>query len=286
MRRLAVVLATVSSIVAAASSASAADLRVRYLLEERSLRSVEAASPVVIALFGDPACATVASTTTLALRDVDLLARVGTTTLRGAPKAPKTAELAHTLVNVPAVAPLYARVTGPGVVPVGGDCQVQTVAVPAQNVPVIVDAAGAVLGPYAVAADTGFPVWLRAFDGLTYAVSIEWGELRGVTDILYFEAADCSSPPLLFTDIYPQLLFFPSALRGDTLYHPIAAPSSRTVRAWSQSGETPPDCGGAAFVPPHHCCRPITGPTFTNEFLETGTTDVGHYVPPFRVELR
>ena len=271
---------------AVATPAAAADVRVSYLLDERALRAADASSPVRIGLYGDAACTAPAVETTLTLADVDVLVRVAATPLRGVPKAAKAVELRHTLRDVPPAAPLYARIDGNGVVPIGGACQVQTVGSPPHDSPMIVDGAGTVLGPYAVAADRGFPIWLRAFGDLTYGVAIEWGEIRGLADSLFFEAADCSSAPLVYADVYSLMMFFSSVSDGDVLYHPIAPPTQRVAHGSAYEVPTPADCASGTFVPPHHCCRAMTGAGFAADFLETGTTDITQYVPPFHVELR
>ncbi len=287
MTRIIALALVVAAAFGGAPPALAADVRVHYLLDERSIRTVEATAEVAIGLFTDAACATTLSTTSLALADVDLLARVTPTSLGATPKAPKAAELRHTLRGVPAAAPLYARVDGAGVVPIGGACQVQSVAVPTTDTPVLVDANGTVLGPYGVAADRGYPVWLRAAGDVSYAVVVEATEIRGLDYQLSYEAADCSSPPLIYADFYPVLLFFPSVSRGTTLYHPVGPPTQRVARAWSYEAEMPASCGGGAFVPPHHCCLPLPpNQIFANDYLETATTDIGQYQAPFRVELR
>lgn len=273
---------------ASPTPARTADVRVHYLLDERMLRAAGAATPVTIALFTDAACTAPSHETTLALGDVDLLLRVARTPLRGVPKAAKAVELRHTVRDVPPAAPLYARVTGADLAPIGDPCQVQTTAVaPARNSPVIVDGAGTVLGPYDVSASDGQPTWLRSAGDLSYAVAIEWGRIRGTEWQLFYEAADCSSPPLIYADYYSQLLFFPSVRVGDLLYYPAAPPIQRVTHASANEADTPADCGGGVFVPPRLCCRayPSTQ-TFAADFLETATTDVGGYEPPFHVELR
>jgi hypothetical protein len=285
--RTALLTFAVLSALIATPRADAADVRVHYLLDERALRAVDASSPVQIALFTDASCTAATFAAALALGDVDLLARVATTRLRGAPKAAKSADLSHTLRNVPAAAPLYARVTGPGIVPVGSACQIQNGAVPPRGMPVLVDAAGTVLGPYGLSADNGFPVWIRPFGDLTYAVVVESTTMHGDAPELYYEAADCSSAPLIYADYYSQLLFFQSVSRGTTLYYPASPPSQRVARARTYEAATPADCSSGAFVPPHHCCHAFSpGQTFPGDFLSTDTTDIGQYVAPFHVELR
>ncbi|MEO6027508.1 MAG: hypothetical protein ABIR79_11635 [Candidatus Binatia bacterium] len=285
--RTALLTFAVLSALLAPARADAADVRVHYLLEERALRAADASSPVHIALFTDAACTTATFEATLALGDVDLLARVAATRLRGAPKTPKSAELSHTLRSVPAAAPLYARVSGPGVVSVGSACQIQNVAVPPRGMPVLVDAAGTVLGPYGLSADRGFPVWIRPSGDLTYAVVVETTTMHGDAPDLYYEAADCSSAPLIYADYYSQLLFFQSVSRGTTLYYPVSSPSQHVARAHTYEAATPADCSSGAFVPPHHCCHAFSpGQSFPADFLATDTTDIGQYVAPFHVELR
>jgi hypothetical protein len=100
--------------VAHAGAAHAGDVPMRYLLEERAVRTVDASATATIELFTDPGCTVDVFATTLPLGDVDLLVRVPAMSLRGAPKPTKAAELRHVLHGVPAVAPLYARITGPG----------------------------------------------------------------------------------------------------------------------------------------------------------------------------
>lgn len=282
-------LAVVATVLHASSTpARGADVRVHYLLDERSLRAADAATPVTVALFPDSSCTAPSHETTLALGDVDLLVRVARTPLRGVPKPAKAVELRHTVRDVSPVAPLYARVTGAGLTPIGDPCQVQTTAVvPPRDSPVIVDGAGTVLGPYDVSAASGQPIWLRSAGDLSYGVAIEWGQIRGIEWQLFYEAADCSSPPLIYADYYSQLLFFPSVRVGDLLYYPTAPPAQRVTRATANEVDTSADCGGGVFVPPRLCCRAFTWTqTFAADFLETATTDVGGYQPPFHVELR
>lgn len=271
---------------AIATPAAAADVRLSYLVAERGLRTVDASTPVRIGLYGDAACSASLHETTLTLGDIDVLTRTAATPLRGAPKPAKAVELRHTLRDVPDAAPLYARIDGDGMIPIGPACQVQTVASPLRNSPVIVDGAGAVLGPYAVAADTGFPIWLRASGDLTYGVAVEWGEIRGLAWELYFETTDCSSTPLLYTDYYSLMMFFPSVSDGDVLYHPVAPPTQRVAHASAYEVPTPADCSSGTFVPPHHCCQAMSGSGFAADFLATGTIDITQYRPPFHVELR
>lgn len=270
-------------------AALAADLPVHYLLDERAIRKVDAASPATIALFTDARCAIGVFTTTLPLRDVDALVRVPATPLRGIPKPPKTAELRHTLHGVPAVAPLYARVTGNGITPIGIECQVQSIPAPPANTPVLIDGTGTVLGPYGVSTDyVGRPVWIRSSGDLTYTVSVDPTELYGSAWDLYFEAPDCSSPPLIYAQDYEIELFYGSVSHGSTLYYPLGAPSQRTVTAKSYWAATSANCGSdGIFAPPDHCCVPIVpGPSYTNEFIATATTDLGQFTPPFHAELR
>jgi hypothetical protein len=272
-----------------AIGALAADVPLKYLIEERPLRTTDASASVQIALFTDAACTASAFSTTLRLGDIDLLARVPAMTPRGSLAPVKAAEIRHTLRDVTAASPLYARVVGSGIVPVGGECQVQSIPVPPRNMPVLVDEVGTVLGPYGVATDLGRPIWLRAAGQLTYAIAVESNVLYGTTSSLYFEAPDCSSPPLIYADYYSQELFYPSVSRDRTLYHPAGTPTERVVTAKSEIGGTPAQCmaAGGAFVPPHHCCQAVgAGQTFRAQFIETGTFDLGQFVFPLHVELR
>ncbi len=269
--------------------ALATDVPVHYLLDERAIRTSDAASMVTIGLFTDPGCTVGVLETTLPLANIDVLARVSVTALRGTPKSAKIAELRHVLHGVPAVAPLYMRVVGAGVAPIGKVCQVQSVPAAPANMPVLVDATGTVLGPYGVSSDSsGRPAWIRSSGDLTYTVSVDPTELYGSDWELYFEAPDCSSSPLMVAEWYSLELFYGSVSHGSTLYYPIGSPSQRLVTARSYYAATPAKCGGGdVFAPPDHCCHAFTPtPTSSALYIETATTDLGQFVPPFHAELR
>lgn len=282
-------LALALALLARAASAAAADVPLRYLVDERALRTADAATTVDVGLFSDAACGSPTFQTTLRLGDVDLLARVPGTALRGAAKPPRMAELRHVLHEAPPSAPLYARVAGTGIVPIGGDCQAQTIATPPQSAPMLVDAAGTMLGPYGVVTDFGGgPSLLRGSGDLVYSLTVYTTALGGTAWELFFEAPDCSSPPLIYSEYYSYELVFGSVLHGSTLYYPAGATSQRTVRSESYAAPAPGDCNGyGTFVPPDHCCVPLVpGPTFDGVFTPTATLDLAQFQPPFHVELR
>lgn len=272
-----------------AAAARAADLPIRYLLDERALRTADATTTVDVALAADAACAVPTFQTTLRLGDVDLLARVPATALHGSAKPPRMAELRHVLHDVPVSAPLYVRIDGAGIVPIGGACQVQTVATPPQSAPTLVDAAGTVLGPYGVVTDFGGgPALLRGSGDVIYSLTVYTTALEGTAWELFFEAPDCSSPPLIYSEYYSYELVYGSVAHGSTLYYPVGQAGQRAVRARSYAASAPNDCGGyGAFVPPDHCCVPLpVGTTFDGTFIPTTTLDLAQFQPPFHVELR
>src|SRR5438552_12115917 len=105
--------------------AQGADLPVSYLVNLTALRaSAPAGTPLKFALYIDDACTTEVASQVVTVENVviEWLIQVTPT---GATPAPRTARLTATLNGVTAGGNLYLTVTGPGIKPVGGTCQVQ-----------------------------------------------------------------------------------------------------------------------------------------------------------------
>ncbi len=107
--------------------APAADLPVLYTVEEKPLKTMAiAGTSLTFELFRDPNCMGAAVyTTSILVENVTTIRRLKQLTPKGDTKLPNTDELSVTLPNVTASGNLYLKVTGTGVVPVGGACQAQ-----------------------------------------------------------------------------------------------------------------------------------------------------------------
>jgi hypothetical protein len=187
----------------------------------------------------------------------------------GSATPPKTAELSQTLTGVSAIGNLYLKVTGAGVVPVGGSCQAQAAAVqaPAPLLSLVVkDANGAVVGVPGTRHDS--PVSLEVFFP---GVSVVYG---GITtsgflerDVLMFTSSDCTGPALtarLADSVLPTLGVCRPALQkvyGAGLPTGAFAHNSGSYLAVSSAlpGHTPHTAlscstAGGTFLPPSECC--------------------------------
>src|SRR5437899_11904636 len=105
--------------------AQGADVPVSYLVNLNALRaSAPAGTPLRFALYIDDACTTEVASQVVNVENVviEWLIQVTPT---GATPAPRTVRLTATLNGVTAGGNLYLTVTGPGIKPVGGTCQVQ-----------------------------------------------------------------------------------------------------------------------------------------------------------------
>jgi hypothetical protein len=123
-------LAALMAVMTGASLAQAVDVPVTYTVEEKPLKNAIAGSTVVFELHADDLCTAAIHTEIVPIEDVTLITKLGQFTPKGDVKLPKTVELRTTLVGVPASPALYLRVSGGGVVPVGGACQAIVSAVP------------------------------------------------------------------------------------------------------------------------------------------------------------
>src|SRR2546429_1491667 len=106
--------------------AQGADLPVSYLVNPNALRaSATAGTPLTFALYIDDACTTQVASQVVNVENVNVIEWLIRVTPTGATPAPRTARLTATLNGVTAGGNLYLTVTGPGIKPVGGACQVQ-----------------------------------------------------------------------------------------------------------------------------------------------------------------
>jgi hypothetical protein len=105
-------------------AASAADLRVAYDVDAKTLRQVASDSPLTFELYGDPACASNRlAAHTVAVGEVDLIEKVASVRLVGNAKRPPIARLVEAVPDGGDVPAQFVLVRGEGIAPVGGECQ-------------------------------------------------------------------------------------------------------------------------------------------------------------------
>jgi len=123
-----------AALLALPSLARAADLPVRYTVQEKPLKTAIAGTSLTFELFRDSACTTPAvHSASVLIENVTLITKLKQLTPKGDTKLPSTDELALTLTGVTAAGNLYLKVTGTGIVPIGGACQAQAAQVIAAN---------------------------------------------------------------------------------------------------------------------------------------------------------
>ncbi len=132
-------LLALAAVIAAPCVARAADLPVSYTVDEKMLKLAIAGTNVTFDLYTDSACAgPIAHTETVAIENVDIISRLKLFKAKGAlVKPPKTDELRHTLTGVAVTVSgaLYLKVTGTGVSPLSGACQIQSAQVTRSDLP-------------------------------------------------------------------------------------------------------------------------------------------------------
>jgi hypothetical protein len=106
-----------------ATTASADDVAVSYLVDEKALKAAVAGTEVTFSLYADLACAVLLDAVPVNVEDL-VIERVKLLRPKGAAKPPRVARLGATLLDVPAGG-RHLTVTGTGIVPIGGACQAQ-----------------------------------------------------------------------------------------------------------------------------------------------------------------
>ncbi len=130
--------AVVLTLLAAASAAHAADVRVAYLVDAKALKAGAPAGTVLtFEVHASAACNAAVASAVVNVEDVTLLATVRAAGVTAGPKPRKQMiEMRHVLTGVAPQTAFYLRVTGSGIVPVGGACQLQHASLGATGVTV------------------------------------------------------------------------------------------------------------------------------------------------------
>ena len=114
------------------ASAAHADVAARYAVDQKALKATLSTDMLAFAVYEDAACAELLFDVALSAGDAAITyEQPKLKKIKGGPKPTKTTIIA-TVLSPPAFSgPLFLRVTGPGVISVGSDCQVQEGAAPA-----------------------------------------------------------------------------------------------------------------------------------------------------------
>jgi hypothetical protein len=108
------------------STVRALDVPTRYLVQDAPLRAgAPSGTNLTFDLFDDAACTSMVASQVVAIDAVTVVSRLKSLVPRGGTRPPKSDELLLTIAGAPEDGPLYLRVTGPGVTPIGTACQVQ-----------------------------------------------------------------------------------------------------------------------------------------------------------------
>jgi len=252
-----------------AAAAPAADVDVRYVVERAPLRVLPATAEIVIELHADAACDAAVASQTIALADLQPIVDLTRVRLHGAPRGPRAVELRHVATNLPAVAAVYARVRGDGVVPIGDSCQVQTfIPLPTVPHPTVRDSNGTFVGVVALIDYYGTNgIFADDGHGIAYGIGIGRFVLGALNFGVLLATPDCSGTP------YLQLYNYPHALAaaiggavGGTHYVPAGPPALTTLRS---------------FLDDDGC---HDGPTYDELAVPAAVLDAGRFVPPFIVD--
>lgn len=124
MRRMPALVAA-SLVLLIADIAGAASLQVSYTVEDKALKGAVSGTALTFALYADPACTVAVDAENVVVDDVDLIERVKRFTPKGGTKGPAAARMVEVLSGVTTAPTVYLAVTGTGVTPIGGACQLQ-----------------------------------------------------------------------------------------------------------------------------------------------------------------
>ena len=269
-------------------AAHAADVPVRYTVDDKTLRQAVNGTTLTFELHDDGACTAPAlHSASVAVQDVTVISRLKTFRPRGAtsPKV-KTAELSTTLNGVAASGNLYLEVTGIGIAPVGGPCQAQAASVQAATGAALTlkDAIGVVIG---VPADEASFFYVPLPSGETARLRILPTGFPGTfadSPNVFFTGANCTGQMLsgsaTASGSFTRTGFYRTVVTD--LYLNPSTLGTTSVQSIGGVNRAPILCSVAqTFVPPDICC---------SAFVDTGlygpfdTVDVGHVLPPFRLD--
>lgn len=105
----------------------AVDVPVLYIVALSELkRNAVAGTALTFELHTDSTCTNAVHTEVVAAEDVDLIEQIQVVKVKGVPTPPQAARLNHLLISAPLEATPFLRVTGTGILPIGEECQAQS----------------------------------------------------------------------------------------------------------------------------------------------------------------
>lgn len=281
-----------AALIGLGSVAGAADIQVSYRVDAKLLKkNTPAGTSLAFQLFTDSTCATSAGSPQNAnVEAVTLIEQPKLIKVKGGPTPPSVAEIRYTLTGVTPKPAFYAIVTGTGITPVGGTCQLQPGG-PRLPIAVARDAVGAFVGTVGLVPDFAPSRTVILIDDpagtLAFAISSK-GELNDYA-IFYTENADCSGARFLQPGQGNPgpggvKVALTSVKKLWVQTSPDQTATVNGVLSESASVNSAADCGSATFVPPHGCCGPV-GPATGSFPPATAVRDLSGFTFPLRVSL-
>jgi hypothetical protein len=106
--------------------AARGDVEVNYTVNDKALKAAVAGTSLTFQLYSDSSCTmAVGSPMSVNIENVDLIERLKRFTPKGGTKAPATDRLTAVFSGATGSSPTFLKVTGTGILSVGGDCQLQ-----------------------------------------------------------------------------------------------------------------------------------------------------------------
>ncbi len=288
----------VLTFLALAPATHAATLQIDYVVDAKVLKKDAAAgTQLTFEIYGDAACNSLVASDTAAIESVALLEQPRLIRVKRGPTVPQAAKIHHQITSSEAPSQVYAKVTGAGISPLGGACQLQAASVGHVPRAVVKDTNGAVLGAF----QSGL-----SFAGLTF----------GESDVVVIDLGSTVCPLFLYPNT-PGGLFGRASANGSGVFYPgsgctggpllspagqafapsceigvgqiaYARPSlpssaSTPVLSYATQGYTSGTCGGA-FTAPDTCCFPFSGSVLVGP--PSASRDLSVFTPPYTVELQ
>lgn len=276
-------------LVLAPSAAVAADVPVVYTVDTTALKLAISGTNLTFELHTNATCTALAHSQVLTIDATSMQSVLKRSKPKNGVKPPKTTDIRATLTGVGPAAPLYAKVTGTGITPVGGACQAQAASTFGASATglIVKDANGTVMGPLQngslILSDGGTPVATQAQPS---------GFIQGSS--FAYASNDCTGPKLTYATGLSNNYFVHDqvGIDGTTLwYGPVSAPLT-SYNSSDYAPEIPANCvaPGQIFTPPDRCCcsAPVcfTGGPYTANFSPALSMDISAFVPPFTASLQ
>ncbi len=130
IRPLAAVALAAAAAIALAGAAAAADVKVSYRVDAKALKSgTPAGTPLTFQLYSDSTCAALVKSEVVSAEGVSMIEQLKPIKIKSGPKPPGAADIGYTMAGVTPQPAFYLEVTGAGIVPIGGACQLQTASI-------------------------------------------------------------------------------------------------------------------------------------------------------------